>query len=836
MNLWTYIVRESCQHPGRTLLTLIGITVGLAAVVATRLVVDTVHRAYGELLSHACGQRSLEVTAAGQAGFDESIGQQLASVPGVTTVVRRIGGTVAALNQSGSVPVAVLGIDLDTDPVRDGYSPVDGSLPLSNGEGLLDADLARVLGVRPGESLRLWTPGGPAEVRIAGTVRSHRIGGSLGGVLIVSLAQARQLFVLPDQVNTLELVLGDETDTNHVQQQVSARLPPGLAVHAPGTGVEVARNSLVASEQGLTLLGLVAVVAAAFVITNTFLLNLGERRHQLAVLRTLGTTGAQLTRLVLREAVLYGLAGALAGCLVGLALASVLLRLMEQFLGVQLPALILTLNPFLLALLLGPGLAVAVAWFPARQAARQHPLEELRQQPGSPAPSLSWRGVAVGFLLLAVGMALELALCRGWVPASEAKLLAAPALFFCLVGSACAFPLVVAGLLRLAAFLSLGVAGTLALRQLIRHPMRTGLTATVLFLALVVAIGFGHAVRGVTGDLGRWCRQTIVCDYIIRGSMPDLSFSLATGLPDSVGDELAGCDHVAAVDRIAFVPVEVNGIPVLLLARTFAPDRSLPLGLQEGEPTQVQAGLARGEVVLGGSLARELSLHAGDSLTLATREGPQTLRIAGTAVEYAAGGKALYAEWNTARRLLNLSCVHAFLVSARPGEARELAASLGSYCALHQLQLQMTGDLHAQIERQASRITGVLWVLMALAFLVASLGLVNTLTLNVTEEKRELGILRALGLKRGQLSRLVLLQAALLAGVTLLPGVLVGAGLAFLIATSQGLDTPAAGAFRLDVVMLIGPCLLALAVALLAAMLPARHIARMPVLQALQQT
>jgi putative ABC transport system permease protein len=835
MKLWTYSVRETCRHPGRALLTLLGITLGLAAIVATRLTIDTVHRAYGDLRSRTCGPRSLEVTAAGQAGFAGSICPALAAVPGVSAVLPRIGGTVAALGKSSSVPVGVLGIDPDTDRARTGYSLQEGTFLGAENEGLLDADLARLLGIATGESLSLWTPGGTAEVRIAGIVRPERIGKQLGGVLIVSIEDARRLLVLPGRINSLELLVADDSDISRVQQQISDRLPAGLTVHAPQRAVEFARNSLVASEQGLTLLGLVAVIAAGFVITNTFLLNLGERRHQLAVLRTLGATGSQVTRLVLQEAALYGLTGALAGCVVGWALAFLLLRVMGQFLKVQLPGLELTDGPFLLVLILGPILAVAAAWFPARQASRQHPLDELRQRQGSQSSSPPWRGFLPGVLLLAIGIALEFGLCQGWFSAGLEKLLSVPALGLCMVGSVLVFPRVVGPLLRLSTFLPVGLEGTIALRQLTRHPTRTGLTATVLFLALAVAIGFGQAVRGIAGDLGRWCRQTIVADYLVRGSMPDLTFSLSTALPEVLGDDLASCAHVATVERLAFVPAEVNGTPVLVLARTFAGDRPLPLDLHEGQPEAVRRGLAEGEVVLGLPLSRELSLHAGDSLTLTTLEGPRTLRIAGTATEYAGGGKALYLEWASARKYLGLSGVHAFLVSARPGEAAELASPLQSFCDQHQLQLQVTGELHAMIEQQASRITGVLWGLMALAFLVASLALINTLTLTVAEEKVEFGILRALGLKRGQLSRVVLFQAVFLAGVTLVPGALAGTVLAFLISSSRGLDAPSAG-FHFDTVMLLGPCLLALVVALLAALGPARHIARMPVIQATRQS
>jgi putative ABC transport system permease protein len=136
------------------------------------------------------------------------------------------------------------------------------------------------------------------------------------------------------------------------------------------------------------------------------------------------------------------------------------------------------------------------------------------------------------------------------------------------------------------------------------------------------------------------------------------------------------------------------------------------------------------------------------------------------------------------------------------------------------------------IDQLLGRVTGLLWALMALVFVLASLGVVNTLTMNVHEQKRELGVLRALGLKRGQVRRLVLAQALWLGGIGLLPGAAAGVVLAYLIDRGTSWVGPGV-AFQLDGLVLAGCCALALAVALLAALLPGRHAARLPVLRAL---
>ena len=325
----------------------------------------------------------------------------------------------------------------------------------------------------------------------------------------------------------MQVILTDEADPAIVQAAIAPRLPPGLVVQPPGMRGEMARNTLLAAEQGLSALSLVALIAATFVILNTFLLNLGERRKQMAILRSLGASRIQVLRLLLRETFLLGLAGAVAGCAGGVALAVGLNYLMQKFLGITLPSLKLTAEPFLLAALLGPGASLAAAWLPAWRASRRPPLQELmpgRTQGEEVLPPRVWQ---LGLFLLILGIGLEIALGYGCFSEATSRNLLAPALTLLLVGSVLALPLVLDPLLRLINVLPLGLEGRFAARQLARHRGRTSLTSGVLFLALVVAIAFGQALRTTLRDLQHWYRQTIVADFLVRGAMPDSSFTLA---------------------------------------------------------------------------------------------------------------------------------------------------------------------------------------------------------------------------------------------------------------------------------------------------------------------
>jgi putative ABC transport system permease protein len=835
MNLWTYNVREVQRRPGRMLLTLLGIILGLATVVATRLTIHTVDQAYRELFEGVSGRASLEVTAKGFGGFNPGVARGLESVPGVKAIVPRIQSAAALVGPAASVAVPVLGIAPNSMAVADW--PLREGRPIGgDDDALIDPGLAESLHLRPGQVMELWTPTGPARLRLSGIFQPRGTSAATGGQLIVSLACAQRLFELPQRVNGIQLLLTDEADPHVVQSQIARRLPAGLVVQPPGMRGEMARATLLAAEQGLSSLSIVALIAAAFVILNTFLLNLGERRKQIAVLRSLGASRAQVLRLLLRETVLLGLAGTVAGCGGGVALAAGLNYAMQQFLGIARPGLRLNAEPFLLAVLLGPITSLAAACLPAWRASRRPPLAELLPGHAQTEELLPRRIWQVGLLLLTLGLGLEIGLWSDWFSQAIGRALLAPALALLLIGCVLALPLVVDPLLNLAGLLPLGLEGRLAAQQLARHRGRTSLTSGVLFLALVVAIAFGQSLQTTLRDLRHWYRQTIVADFLVRGAMPDTSFLLAPALPESLAEEIHQCDGVAAVDRIAFLPAEVKDQPVLVLARTFAGDRSLPLDLQEGDEITVRARLPAGEAVLGTGLAQRLGLHRGDVFPLTTPQGVREVRIAGTAVEYASGGLALYLEWEAARNLLDLPGVHVFLVSARPGNTPALGAALRGFCERHHLLLQSNADLRALIDAMVGRVTGVLWGLMAVAFAVASLGIVNTLTMNVYDQTREFGLLRALGLKRSQVGKVVLVQAVLLAGISLLPGALAGVALAYAIHRASASWAGPQAAFQIDGLLVLGSCVLAVVMAVLAAASPARQAVRLSVTQALHHS
>lgn len=490
-------------------------------------------------------------------------------------------------------------------------------------------------------------------------------------------------------------------------------------------------------------------------------------------------------------------------------------------------------------------MALAATYVPARRAARRAPLEDLLSKGRGHTDTIRrWPGY-LGLVSLAAILALLLSMVHGWLNAVLFEPLIAPAMAAYLASCALLIPLVLKPLTRLAGLILkplLGAEGSLAVRQMVRHQTRTALTVGVLMIVVIFAIGFGQSLVNGIDHIRDWFRRIIATDFYVRATWPDPTVHISTAtIPEALADQMASLDYVDHVDKFSFIPARAarpdqptEWRRIVILAATSSSARPAQLALVEGEPEKVQQAFFQGEVILGTALAQRLGTHAGDTILLESRQGALPIRVAGTASEYTGGGLALYMDWNTAKKLFDVQGVHALMVSAQPGKVADLANTLKTFCDERSLLLQSNAEVRDTLDRQMAGLLGLIWVLLSLVFVVASLGIVNTLTMNVLEQTRELGVLRAIGMRRVQVAKLVLAQALALVLISLPPGALAGVGLAYLINLSTYPLTGQPVPFHLDLIQIAGCFAAALAITILAALLPARRAVRLRVIQALQ--
>jgi putative ABC transport system permease protein len=830
MLLREYTLPEVRQRRGRALLTLLGIALGVAIFVAATAVTGSADRACRDLFDGVSGPGTLEIVTPDLTGFDPDLAAGLPRLPGVGAVVPRIVTSAALMTPGGGVPVLVLGLERAASLPLSGLDLTAGQ-PIADGPGvLLDERHAAEYGLPPGTTVRLWAPGGLTELPVCGLLRA-RGPLALGGVpvLCLPLPLAQRLFQLPGRVNSVAVIPASAADPGTLLASLREHVPGGLIVQSPGSRAETAAGTLQAAQQGLNALALIAPAMAAFVMLNTFLLNLGERRRRLALLHVLGATRGQVRRLLLVEGFLFGLAGGLLGLGGGIVLGRVLAGLVGRCWGVQLSPAAVSVPLAVTGVLAGPALAVAAALVALCQSGRLAPLEALQGR-GPGGVERSRRGRPLGGLLLAgVALGLLALLGRRGISVATARALLGPAVVAWLVGCALALPLLTTAALAVA---RRGLRGWLspvaevALHQLGRRLPRTHLTTGVFFMATATAVAFGHSLGNTLEDLQRWCRRAIVADYLVRGSMPDSGFLLTAALPEQLAADLGGLDGVQRIDFISFLPGRANGQPVLLLARTFPAGVELPLDLAEGDRDRVGRNLHDGQVAIGAALGRRLGLGVGDWLTLDGAAGPARLRIAATVVEYAAGGQAIYLDWSAAKGLLQVPGVHAFLVTLRPGCSAAAQVALRESCTRRGLLLQSNAELRAFIERLLARVAALLRVLIVLALVIAALGIANTLSMNVLEQARDAAVLRALGMTRWQLCGCLLYQGALLVTLSALPAAVAGVALAYLLNGACGQLCGQRVAFHVLPAQAAACVGLAYLVGLLASVVPARRLLR----------
>ncbi len=835
MTLLSLIVRSFRARPGRALMTLGSVIIGVAGVVSVGLAMTTTRGAYKQMYDALAGRAALEVVAATGSRFAENITYKLSHLPGVAAAVPSMQRPTVLYHAHHKAKVLALGIDPELDRKIHDYDVAEGEF-FSNSDGaLLEASFARSLDVKVHDEIRLLTPRGLKSIRVVGFLAPRGVAGfAQGSAVFLPLIAAQRLFGTRGQVDSIQIVLKQGAKVSNVEGEIANALPPGLTVRPPAGRTQFAEDLLTRIGQALAVAGAVSIVLAIFIIFNTFLMNVSERRKQLATLRAIGTTRHQIVHLLMGEGLVLGIVGTGLGVLTGLGGAYLLTRAMEELLSSSLPPLVITWHPPLLGAVLGMIVSLAATYLPAYNASKISPLEGLRSiSKFEVEPAPLWVTL-LGIAVLVAGGGLMTATVQNIVDQSHMVTAGVISLFGCVLllpVSLRPAATIIAAVLSLI----LPIEAQLANRQVLRRRIRTALTAAVLFIAISAGLGVGLTILSNVDDLNTWGKRTIIGDYFVRAMMPDMVTGTSPDVPETLRQEIQAVPGVTYVASVRLVRDEAAGQPVLIIAKEFLPGERLPLDLRSGVPDDIRKRLARDEVVIGMMLAQKSGLTAGDAIEIDTPKGKRSLRIAGVANEYNAGGMTVFMERATAERVLGIEGVTAYIIKTKPSMLSGVETSLRTICDREGLLLQSKATANRYIDNKRNGAVGGLWVLLALCFVVASFGIVNTLTMNVLEQTRELALLRAVAMTRRQMRRMIICQAAIIGLIGLVPGAVAGVIFAYLINTGT---LPMVGHpinFDVNPPMLALTFLSALVMVLLAALLPAIRASRLNVINALKQ-
>ncbi len=836
MILARLVWNEVRQRPGRAVLTLLSIVIGVSAVLSVSLAIDNAHRAYEDMYKTMAGRADLEVAAVDGSSFPSSVLAEVERVPGVAVAVPAWQSLTTLLHEGAQVRVIVMGIDPARDAEIRDADLATGQYLADEPAALLDTGLARALGIGPGQEVRIRVKARPyvRSVPVVGLLAPRGAAGfSQAGTVFLPLPVAQRWFNLRDRINTISLRVAQGADVEAVQSAVASRLPEGLTVRPPAARSRVPRSALEMAEHGLNFGSALVVILGVFIILNTFLMNLSERRRQLAILRAIGATRGQLARMVLGEALAMGLLGTALGSVLGPFGAEFILGAIAQAQGAEPPPLRFSAGPFVLAALVGPLVSLAAAYVPMRIAARIPPLEGIRPvvsvDRADVSPWIIWTSLA---LCLTGGLVL-VGCIVGWFPA----VWSIPSGIVFTVAWVPVFP----GLLRpvaprlaAALFPLLGTEGRLGCVQLLRRSARAGLTGGVLFIAVSTGIGLGTTIINNVEDVRTWYRRTMVGDFFLRAMFANPATGQTVPMPESLGPEIARIPGITNVDTIRFLGGQVGDTSVAVVIREFTDPTNLPVDLAQGSPDEVRRRLFQGEAVLGTVLANRLGLKLGDEFTLQTSEGPRQLRMAGTAIEYTLGGSVVYLERRSAAKILPVEGVDAFLITAAPERREEVGRQLEALAKAQGLMLHNASELSALLEGVMTGVVHSLWGVLALGCVIAAFGVANTLTMNVLEQTREIALLRVVAMTRRQVRKMILSQAIILGLMALLAGTVAGVVTAWFIKQSMVPLLGYAVEFVIHPWVLAGSVVIGLGLVIATALVPAERAARLNLLIALQ--
>ncbi|HET7027600.1 MAG TPA: FtsX-like permease family protein [Candidatus Limnocylindrales bacterium] len=774
-------------RPVRAALTAIGIALGVAVLFAGLLTNAGIERSIDRTVDALVGRADVRVSAFRDQGLSPTAVASVRAIPGVVVaapVIERrtfLAPAVPGSREPGlPAAVTVVGIDPTIDPqIRDLALRAGSALAGSGARFALISDsLARDDGLGVGDELEL---DGSADAR-AGDLR-FVVGGILAGdgpstdpdgrTVVIPIERAVAAFG-PIGVSHLDLRLGDGLTADAASVEIGRQLTnEPYVIATPGSLAASLRASTTEFQATTALVASVALFAGAFLIFNTLAMTVSERIREVGLLRAAGATRRQVVAVVLAAAAFLGLAGSLAGLGVGTLLATAMATRIADLGGLRPADVPSSPDAAVLAVVAGLAVTLAAAAEPALRASAISPVDALRPQVASRASTASrlrWL-VAVFVVVGVAGLLLRPTSGGGDV------LLRGAGGYLALLVLALAVPwlLVPLGILVGVPFrFVLRAEERLARGALSRDRGRAALTVGALAVGLATLVALGGLAGDARGSASDWITSVVPGDMLATSVTP-------RPLDDGTVADLAAAPGVARVTPIAGFDVAFDGIRADAAAVVGADLRADGrLTFLAGDRTAALTALdAGGAVLVPRSLAERLGLRVGDPMHFPVGgEQAVDLRVSGIVARSLPGtaGEAILVGWKDATTGFGVTGADAFAVRFRSTATDADRSAFDDRVRSIGLQPATLASVEAAVGDALGRVFGLFDGLAALAVIIGGLGIANTLSMDVLERVRELGVLRAAGMTRRQVWRMVVVEAGLLGLVGAILGI--GGGLA----------------------------------------------------------
>jgi putative ABC transport system permease protein len=780
---WPYVRK----HLLRSLLTTVGIVLGVAVFVGMHTANQSVLKGFEHTVDRIAGATQLQVSA-GDTGFDESVLEKVQSVQGVRVAVPVIEAVVDS-GIPGQGNLLILGVDMLGDRSLRDYDLENGDedvmedplVFLAQPDSLIvTRPFAQATGLKVNSKLKMRTMDGEKQFTVRGIMKAGGLSSAFGGNLaVMDVYSAQKIFGRGRRFDQIDMAVNEGVSVEDVKRRIQALLGSGYEVEPPSARgqhfEEMARNFSIS----INFSSIFALLIGMFIIYNSFAIAVTQRRSEIGIVRALGATQTQIRSLFLVEGAIAGVFGSIVGVLFGILLArgiaAYVSGLLGRVYGVAQKAEELSTQPKLLAgaMLIGIVTSIIAAWIPARNAARVDPVRALQKGRYQVLSAGENRLRAILAIVCALIAALSLFFAQvpivfytGYVLLIVAALLLAPAMALWL-----------ARMLRPVMRWIRPVEGALAADSLIQSPRRTSATVAALMLSLALAIGFAGIARSSFSSIVEWVDSALNPDLFVSTSdtFTSRSFRFSPELK-------TGLQQVEGIDEVQMVRsprVLYGGTPIMLVA---AEVESLARRVHRkpiagDERTMYQLAAAGMGVIASDNLAIMRKLKLGDMIEIPAPNGVMRLPIVGIVIDFSDQQGSILIDRSVYVKYWKDESVNVFRVYLKPGasEADVKRRILEKFSAEQRLFVFTNSQLRAFILDITNQWFGLTYIQLGVAVLVAILGIVNTLTVSITDRRRELGVLQAVGGLRRQIRHTIWMEASAIGVIGLILGLGFGA-------------------------------------------------------------
>jgi len=847
----TFALRSLFSRKLRTSLTAIAIVLGVAMVSGTYVLTDSISNAFDAIFTQSyrgtdavvTGKSAFDLSSNGVTTappFDESLLAKVKGLSDVRAAIGGVGGEAQLIGKNGKAIVfggaPNLGFSVDpSQPEFNSLTLVSGAWPKAN-EVVVDESTAGKKDITIGQKIGVQAQGPVVRLRVSGLVKFGSVS-TIGGATLAGfdLPTAQRLFDKEGKLDQIRVGAKDGVSPDQLTTQIEKILPPRTQVKTgdtQATSDAEDTNSFISFLQTFLLsFAGVALFVGAFVIANSLSITIAQRTREFATLRTLGASRRQVLRTVILESLVMGIIASVIGLFLGLALGKGLFALFDAV-GFTLPnnGLTFQTRTIVVALLVGVLVTLLASLRPALRATRVPPIAAVREGATLPEGRFArYRGIGAG-LTAVLGFAALLYGLFGASGTTQVLLWMGVGALLIFVGVALVSQTVVSPLARVLGWPATkigGGAGSLARDNSRRNPQRTASTAAALMIGLALVTLVATLAGSIIGTFNS------AVDDLARGEFYAITAqNNFSPIPISAGQAAAKTPGLESIANVRAGDALVFGNTRTLTAVDPTIGTVINLNWKDGSQS-VLSSLGESGAFIDDQFAKNHGLSTGSGLVVLTPTGKTlTLMVKGIFKPPAGGSpfgpvtistKTFDANYTQPKNIFTFVTMKGGVTEAN---TKALEQSLAGFPNAKVAD----GDQFKKNQVSGLKsVLNVLYVLLALSVLVSIFGIVNTLVLTVFERTRELGMLRAIGMTRRQVRRMIRHESVITSLIGAVIGLVLGLVLAaLLIARVNEINffTPWAQL----VVFLIA----AIFVGIVAAIFPARRAAKLNPLEALQ--